>query len=44
LVVSHILGKPEREDWKACQQTEEEEKKEVGLFKAAFKPFDFTLQ
>ncbi|KAL7319549.1 hypothetical protein PS15m_002681 [Mucor circinelloides] len=43
LVAAHVLGAPEREDWKACSQTEEEEKRDAGLFKAAFKPFDFSL-
>ncbi|CEP11700.1 hypothetical protein [Parasitella parasitica] len=43
LVLAHVLGAPEREDWKACSQTEEEEKRDASLFKAAFKPFDFSL-
>jgi hypothetical protein len=43
LVVGHVLGSPEREDWKACSQTEEEEKANAVAFKEAFKPFDFSL-
>ncbi|KAI7907479.1 CwfJ C-terminus 1-domain-containing protein-like protein [Cokeromyces recurvatus] len=43
LVIANVLGVPEREDWKACSQTEEEEKLDAEQFKAAFKPFDFSL-
>lgn len=43
LVIASVLGSPEREDWKACSQTEEEEKACAAQFKEAFKPFDFSL-
>ncbi|KAI9487667.1 MAG: CwfJ C-terminus 1-domain-containing protein-like protein [Benjaminiella poitrasii] len=43
LVIAKLLGFPEREDWKACMQTEDEEKADAEHFKAAFKPFDFSL-
>ncbi|CAO3622360.1 unnamed protein product [Mucor hiemalis] len=44
LVIASVLGSPEREDWKACSQTEEEEKACAAQFKEAFKPFDFSLE
>jgi hypothetical protein len=44
LVVATVLGQKEREDWKTCSLSEEEEKKDAELFKKAFKPFDFTLE
>ncbi|KAI8047575.1 CwfJ C-terminus 1-domain-containing protein-like protein [Gilbertella persicaria] len=43
LVVATVLGLPEREDWKACSETEEEEKENATLFKEAFKAYDFSL-
>ncbi|KAI7885473.1 CwfJ C-terminus 1-domain-containing protein-like protein [Mucor mucedo] len=43
LIIANVLGTPERESWKACVQTEEEEKACAAAFKEAFKPFDFTL-
>lgn len=43
LVIANVLGNPEREDWKACSQTEEEEKENAIAFKKAFQPFDFSL-
>ncbi|KAI9279119.1 CwfJ C-terminus 1-domain-containing protein-like protein [Sporodiniella umbellata] len=43
MIASFVLDMPQREDWKECKQTEEEEKEEAKLFKSAFKPFDFTL-
>jgi hypothetical protein len=43
LIMAHVLGAPEREDWKACSQTTEEEKADADHFKEAFKPFDFSL-
>ncbi|KAG2230013.1 hypothetical protein INT48_003059, partial [Thamnidium elegans] len=44
LVLANVLGSPEREDWKACSQTEEEEKQNAVAFKKAFESFDFSLQ
>ncbi|OLL22633.1 CWF19-like protein mug161 [Neolecta irregularis DAH-3] len=41
-VLCNHLGFPERVDWRACTQTEEEEKIEAAQFKMAFKPFDFS--
>jgi hypothetical protein len=32
-----------RIQWRDCAQSEEEEKKDIEAFKAAFKEFDFTL-
>jgi hypothetical protein len=43
LIIAHVLGSPEREDWKACSLTEQEEKADAIAFKEAFKPFDFSL-
>ncbi|KAF7722896.1 hypothetical protein EC973_002616 [Apophysomyces ossiformis] len=43
LLVTKVLGQPEREDWKACAQSEDEERKDAKAFVAAFKPFDFSL-
>lgn len=42
-VLAKLLEIPERVDWKACTQTEDEEKKGAEDFKAAFREFDFTL-
>jgi coproporphyrinogen III oxidase len=41
--LSKLMDIPERADWKACAQSEEEEKKEAQDFKAAFAEFDFTI-
>ncbi|KAI8338789.1 CwfJ C-terminus 1-domain-containing protein-like protein [Choanephora cucurbitarum] len=43
LVAATVLGSPEREDWKTCGQTEEEERENANRFKEAFKPYDFSL-
>ncbi|KAG0171603.1 hypothetical protein DFQ29_008756 [Apophysomyces sp. BC1021] len=43
LLVTKVLGQPEREDWKACAQSEDEERKDAKTFIAAFQPFDFSL-
>ncbi|KAI7862694.1 CwfJ C-terminus 1-domain-containing protein-like protein [Spinellus fusiger] len=43
LLLAKALERPEREDWKACSQSEEEERNAVNAFKAAFKPYDFTI-
>ena len=37
-----ILGLQDRMDWKACMQTDEEDKQDAQTFKAAFAPFDFN--
>ena len=38
-----ILGMADRFDWKACTQSEEEDKEDVAAFKAAFASFDPSL-
>ncbi|KAG8864844.1 hypothetical protein FRB96_003430 [Tulasnella sp. 330] len=40
--VANLLGLKERIDWKACNQTEAEEKVDATAFKNAFAPFDST--
>ncbi|KZV96189.1 nuclear protein [Exidia glandulosa HHB12029] len=39
-VLATLLGWPERVDWKACSQTEEEERADAQAFKKAFTSFD----
>ena len=39
-----ILGMGDRFDWKACTQSEEEDLEDVQAFKAAFAPFDPSLE
>jgi len=38
--LANLLGLQNRIDWKACAQTEAEEKKDALAFKAAFAAFD----
>jgi hypothetical protein len=38
--MSRILGLPERADWKACALSEEEDARDVAIFKETFAPFD----
>ncbi|KAI8142700.1 CwfJ C-terminus 1-domain-containing protein-like protein [Fennellomyces sp. T-0311] len=40
LVASKVLGHPEREDWKTCMQTGDEERNDTNAFKEAFKKYD----
>jgi hypothetical protein len=42
-VLAKLLGLEKRLQWRDCAQTEDEEKKDIEAFKAAFKDFDFTL-
>ncbi|KAI8989743.1 nuclear protein [Trametes punicea] len=42
-VLVSVLGMADRFDWKACTQTEEEDKEDAQAFKAAFAPFDPSL-
>ncbi|CCM03628.1 uncharacterized protein FIBRA_05772 [Fibroporia radiculosa] len=42
-VLVSLLGMQDRFDWKACMQTEEEDKADVQAFKRAFAPFDPSL-
>lgn len=39
-----LLGMRDRLDWKACAQSVEEDKADAEAFKAAFAPFDQTMQ
>lgn len=41
-VMTTLLDVPNRFDWKACAQTEDEDKEDAAAFKAAFAPFDGT--
>ncbi|KDQ10585.1 hypothetical protein BOTBODRAFT_178064 [Botryobasidium botryosum FD-172 SS1] len=38
--LAQLLSIPHRTDWKACSQTDEEEKRDVHAFKSAFASFD----
>lgn len=42
-VLAKLLGLEKRLQWRDCEQTVEEETRDVEAFKAAFKIFDFTL-
>jgi hypothetical protein len=42
-VAAHVLGRPERANWKNCLQSEEQETALAEAFRTAFEPFDFTL-
>ncbi|CDO73593.1 hypothetical protein BN946_scf185014.g63 [Trametes cinnabarina] len=42
-VLVSVLGMGDRYDWKACTQSEEEDKEDVQAFKTAFAPFDPSL-
>ncbi|KAI9048315.1 hypothetical protein LZ554_008109 [Drepanopeziza brunnea f. sp. 'monogermtubi'] len=41
-VLAKLLGLEKRIQWRDCEQTVEEETKDINAFKAAFKGFDFT--
>lgn len=43
IVLAKLLGLEKRIQWRDCSQSEDEEKKDISAFKAAFKEFDFTL-
>ena len=43
IVAAHILGRPERSNWKHCLQTDEEEHQLADRVRASFEPYDFTL-
>lgn len=43
-VLAKLLGLEKRLQWRDCEQTVDEEKKDVEAFKAAFKIFDFTVE
>lgn len=42
--VANLFGLPERIDWKACAQSESQERLDAATFKAAFAAFDPSLQ
>ena len=42
-VLAKLLSLEKRIQWRDCSQTEDEEKKDIEAFQAAFKEFDFTL-
>ncbi|BFZ64968.1 hypothetical protein YB2330_006130 [Saitoella coloradoensis] len=42
--IGELLGISERAEWKACVQSEEEEKENAQGFKKLFTSYDFTLQ
>ncbi|KAK3835889.1 MAG: CwfJ C-terminus 1-domain-containing protein-like protein, partial [Linnemannia elongata] len=42
-VLADVLGLPDRAHWKRCVKTADEERKDSNAFKAAFRPYDFTL-
>lgn len=42
--VAHIIGRPDRADWKACSASEAEETELVEKMKETFGPFDFTME
>ncbi|KAI0372979.1 nuclear protein [Pilatotrama ljubarskyi] len=42
-VLVSVLGMPDRYDWKACTQSEEDDKEDAQAFKSAFAAFDPTL-
>ncbi|TBU65503.1 nuclear protein [Dichomitus squalens] len=43
-VLASVLGMADRFDWKACTQPEQEDMEDVQAFKAAFAPFDPSLE
>lgn len=43
VVLAKLLGLEKRIQWRDCAQTEEEEIRDIGEFKRAFREFDFTL-
>ena len=42
--MASILGMEDRFDWKACTQSEQEDREDVQAFKEAFAPFDPSLE
>ncbi|KAL9009081.1 MAG: hypothetical protein Q9173_005862 [Seirophora scorigena] len=43
-VMAKLLGLEARMNWRDCAQTDEEETKDAGAFKEAFKQFDWALE
>jgi hypothetical protein len=43
-VCADLLGMPERVDWKKCAPGKEEETKIAAKVRAAFAPFDWSLE
>ncbi|KAG9237508.1 CwfJ C-terminus 1-domain-containing protein-like protein [Amylocarpus encephaloides] len=42
IVLAKLLSLEKREQWRDCAQTEDDEKRDIASFKAAYKEFDFT--
>lgn len=42
-VLAKLLKMEERVDWKACMQSEAEDREDVQAFKTAFAPFDPSM-
>lgn len=42
-VLAKLLRMDERVDWKACMQSEAEDREDVQAFKTAFAPFDPSM-
>jgi hypothetical protein len=40
--IASLLSSPEREDWRQCVLSNDDEKKLATQFKSAFKKYDFT--
>lgn len=43
-VIAKLLGLDHRADWRACKQSEADEKRDAERLKEIFKKFDFTLE
>lgn len=41
--MSKLLGLPERADWKVCALSDEDDARDVDIFKQTFAPFEPTL-
>jgi len=44
LCSEQLLDMPEKEDWKSCKLSQDEEKEHTKDFRKQFSPFDFTLE
>jgi hypothetical protein len=42
-VAAHILGDPDKSNWKNCVVPEDEEESLANKFRDAFEPYDFNL-
>ena len=41
--MARVLGLPERADWKTCALSEEEDSRDVEIFKKVFEPFEPSI-